>query len=239
MVSYHGGKQKIGKEIAKIINDLNYERKYENYVEPFCGMLGVYKHVSSFSSFSSYHINDFNKSLIQMWKKFKKYNWEDTKIDLEYFTEKLVTDKDEFNSYKIDGKSSWKKGFIGHFYDFRGIYFSSYKIRGIETLKKSILNCKEIGEKLKSDDTKITRGSYKHIDVSDSVIYCDPPYEKQSKYYDDKREVNKDFVKTEFIDWCYKMKEKNNQILVSEYSIDDANFKEIFSCGKEKLYMLI
>ena len=231
MVSYHGGKQKIGKEIADIINSFRDESGLTSYVEPFCGMLGVYKHVSGFSSF---FINDANKSLIKMWKKFKN----NTDTDLEYFTNKLETNRDEFNLYKLDGKSNWKKGFIGHFYDFRGIYFSSYKIRGIETLKKSILNCIQISKKLKLDDTKITQNSYKKIDVSNSIIYCDPPYEKQSKYYDDKREVNKDFIKKEFIMWCYDMKKKNNIILVSEYQMEDPNFKEIFSCGKEKLYVL-
>ena len=49
MTSYHGGKQKSGKQISEFI--VNFTSKYvkNNYIkgywEPFCGMMSVYKHV--------------------------------------------------------------------------------------------------------------------------------------------------------------------------------------------------
>ncbi len=51
MTVYHGGKQRIGKQLAKVIvqesldiaDDEGWSIK--GYCEPFCGMLGVYQHI--------------------------------------------------------------------------------------------------------------------------------------------------------------------------------------------------
>ena len=51
MTAYHGGKQRIGLEIAENIHLLSTiledhsNFKIKGYCEPFCGMLGVYKHI--------------------------------------------------------------------------------------------------------------------------------------------------------------------------------------------------
>jgi site-specific DNA-adenine methylase len=231
MTSYHGGKQRIGKHIASYINEKYGGRGY-SYIEPFCGMLGVYRYVDKFDD---YILGDVNKSLIKMWKKWKKKTTREKKK--EKILNKLRTNKDTFMNYKEDTSSSWKKGFIGHFYDFRGIYFSSYKIRPESALLKSINNCIDIGEKLDSDDASLVSSSYRSINACRCVIYCDPPYLKQSKYYDDERVVNNDFKYEEFIEWCKKMKQQDNVILMSEYDADKSIFTEVLNFGKEKLYI--
>lgn len=43
MTAYHGGKQRIGKEIATVIADMTQDVTIKGYCEPFCGMLGVYQ----------------------------------------------------------------------------------------------------------------------------------------------------------------------------------------------------
>lgn len=51
MTAYHGGKQRIGKEIASIITTISHNIKSQysfqitGYCEPFCGMLGVFSHM--------------------------------------------------------------------------------------------------------------------------------------------------------------------------------------------------
>jgi hypothetical protein len=51
MTSYHGGKNRIGRDIAQVIYQVasEVERqtgvRFKGYVEPFCGMLGVYRHI--------------------------------------------------------------------------------------------------------------------------------------------------------------------------------------------------
>jgi site-specific DNA-adenine methylase len=82
MTSYHGGKQKIGKELAKIIYETSLEIsedenfKIKGYCEPFCGMLGVYKHIPELFKDNKpklkYKAGDMNKSVIMMWKAAQK-----------------------------------------------------------------------------------------------------------------------------------------------------------------------
>ena len=58
------------------------------------------------------------------------------------------------------------------------------------------------------------------MDITDSVIYCDPPYQGTTKYKDD-------FDHDEFWNWCRKMNGKGNKIYVSEYHAPD-DFKCIW-----------
>ncbi len=76
MTAYHGGKQRLGKKLAEIIvdtsldivEDENWEIK--GYCEPFCGMLGVYRHIPDFFEEECYDLKylagDANGSVIKM-----------------------------------------------------------------------------------------------------------------------------------------------------------------------------
>jgi hypothetical protein len=79
MTSYHGGKQRLGKQLAEIIVDTSLDIAEEEdfdivgYCEPFCGMLGVYRHIPEFFEEESYDnltylAGDGNGSVIKMWK---------------------------------------------------------------------------------------------------------------------------------------------------------------------------
>jgi site-specific DNA-adenine methylase len=82
MTAYHGGKQRIGRDIANVIYDVStmIEResgfKIKGYCEPFCGMLGVYQHIPElFSNHRpklQYKAGDINESVIKMWKDVQK-----------------------------------------------------------------------------------------------------------------------------------------------------------------------
>ena len=80
MASYHGGKKRIGKELANIIvdetiiEDEGWDLK--GYCEPFCGMLGVYQHIPELFEDEGlklkYKAGDTNKSVIMMLNEAKK-----------------------------------------------------------------------------------------------------------------------------------------------------------------------
>lgn len=57
--------------------------------------------------------------------------------------------------------------------------------------------------------------SYKDIIATDSLIYCDPPYQGTTGY---KTEA---FNHEEFFQWCRNMKSKGNVVFVSEYNAPD------------------
>ena len=85
MCSCHGGKKRIGKELASRIVDETMdivgedEFEIKGYCEPFCGMLGVYQYIPELFEEEGlklkYKAGDTNKSVIMMWNEAQK-GWE-------------------------------------------------------------------------------------------------------------------------------------------------------------------
>lgn len=73
MVIYHGGKRQYGHKIADaIVVCLPENRQFSTYCEPFCGMLGIFRHVLTQSIgtdlFGSYLASDLHASVVAMWQ---------------------------------------------------------------------------------------------------------------------------------------------------------------------------
>ena len=69
---------------------------------------------------------------------------------------------------------------------------------------------------------KFIYSDYKSLEIKDSLIYYDPPYQNTTQY------KHNQFNHTEFYEWCVNMA-KNNIVLVSEYNINHPNFQEIWN----------
>jgi site-specific DNA-adenine methylase len=231
MTSYHGGKQKIGKDIANAIYnyiDNNIDMGIiKGYCEPFCGMLGVYRHIYTVlrdtvrsNSRIKFLSGDYNKSLILMWKKSQK-GWKPP----------TECSEDRYNKLKNTKKPSAEKGFIGHQYSYGGQYFKGYrgKYGNKGTYKKASKNVSDIAKLLKK--VKFKSGSYTQFNkLNNFIIYCDPPYkDDKSSYYFDEEHNRLSFDHVNFWKWCLKMS-KNNIIFVSEYKcpIKDKRIKKIY-----------
>lgn len=242
MTSYHGGKQKIGEKIASVINEYVSE-DVRGYCEPFCGMLGVYRHIPYYFGDIIYKAGDYNTSLIMMWKKAQK-GW----------IPPIKCSEKRYNELKSQKRPSAEKGFIGHQYSFGGQYFKGY--RGIYgnkgEYKKASENVHEIASELY--DVSFTAGNYRQFDkLKNYVIYCDPPYSDNNKsYYFDEEHNRLSFDHIAFWNWCLVMS-KYNIIFVSEYTcpIKDPRIKKVYEKTvkltgaspknrkrKEKLYMI-
>ncbi len=233
MTSYHGGKQRIGKEIADVIYKFIFENytNYRNidlsdyikgYCEPFCGMLGVYKNFyENYQELQTkqYHLRflagDYNESLIMMWKKVQK-GWMPPK----YCSE------EKYNKLKNSHKPSAEKGFIGHQYSYGGQYFKGYrgKYKNKGTYEKAAENVRNIGKLLKK--VKFKHGSYTQFTkLKGYIIYCDPPYSDGESYYFDEKGNRLTFDHIEFWKWCIKMS-GDNIIFVSGYSFPSKQLKK-------------
>lgn len=234
MSQYHGGKQRIGKYIAKIIQNI-YEKnegKIKSYVEPFCGMLGVYEHIPAFVSPKvKLYAGDYNKSVIAMWKKAQKGWVPPTKVT-----------REEFYEIKESKDVSALKGFVGHAASFRGVFLNSY-FPDAEKVKRYSKNVVRIGEIVKK--VKFKAGSYtNYSNMKNAIIYCDPPYaggeQKYSEGVSFKNRMN--FDSDAFWIWAKKMA-KHNIVLVSEYSPPKKSLgvkvKKIFERKKERLYLVV
>lgn len=252
MTAYHGGKQRIGKKIAKRIHEVctdiedEYNFTIKGYCEPFAGMLGVYRHIpilfDNHKPHLKYKTGEINKSIVKMWNA-SKHGWKPpTNIT-----------REKFATLKTNGKTSKLKGFVGHAYTFRGIFFNSYFNHTQSRIEKNSKNVQDIGKILKETNTTIVDDNYKQFsNLKGYVIYCDPPYANFSqKYYTGITYSNKlTFDHKKFWKWCKKMS-KDNIVIVSEYSapkdVDYIWSKPIklgFGNGKkvvkrtEKLYLL-
>ena len=206
MTAYHGGKQKIGKELSEIINTYIKLEGVQGYVEPFCGMLGVFQHIAAkLDQIENklYKAGDTNKSVMMM--------WEESKHGRLVFPEECG--KEEYNALRKREDSSLKK-FLGCAQSFGGLYCGAFRENysgGRKTnLKKSGENVKRISEVLKN--VEFSWGSYQqYSNLENFVIYCDPPYSKGVCRYLEK------FNSQEFLDWCEQMSLKGNIILLSGY----------------------
>jgi|688.fasta_scaffold03448_17 site-specific DNA-adenine methylase len=247
MTSYHGGKQKTGKVIAKaILKQVDYvlkkqsfckTRKIVGYCEPFCGMLGVYRHIYSILSLEpksigselslsdeilnnkiKFKAGDVNESLILMWKRCQKGWVPPVKCSEEYY-----------NKLKYQKKPSAVKGFVGHQYSFGGQYFKGY--RGLYKNKDNYAKASNevVSISTQLEDVNFKYGNFKqYSNLKNHIIYCDPPYSR-SHYYFDEEHNRRSFDHIEFWEWCLKMG-KNNIVFVSEYScpLKDKRIKLVY-----------
>jgi len=234
MTYYHGGKAFTGKKIAPIINKLLERDEIEGYIEPFCGMLGVYRRINILPK-KKYYASDVNKSLILMWKRKKK------------FDPNMTISKEEYKKIK-ESKSSALKGLVGFAFSYRGIYFGSYdqKKRPID-IPNQVNNVNEIKKRLKQVQFK--QGDYKMYkpnEIKNMIIYCDPPYKDTTcTFYEETGKKCDKFNHDEFYDWCREMS-RNNIVLVSEYQapsdfkcIWENTFKyRLAKKGIERLYLV-
>lgn len=74
-----------------------------------------------------------------------------------------------------------------------------------------------------------TAFDYKQFsNVTNAIIYLDPPYESTGKYYNENEMDYKDFY-----NWAVKMSNENI-VLISSYTVSDERFKEVYNFNKAK-----
>jgi DNA adenine methylase len=249
MTAYHGGKQRIGKELANIISDYiiheqnDHPRKNispSGYCEPFCGMLGVYRHIPDKLDelgHIKYTGSDINKSLILMWKECQSGWKPPTQIS-----------KQRFDTLKYDKKYSAIKGFVGFTCTYRGVFFDSYFPHSSSKIKHSAQTVYDIANN-DCRNVKFKHGDYKiWSKLKNYIIYCDPPYyDTEQRYYKGNEYKDRlDFDHQEFWDWCSLMS-KNNTVFISEYKdlrrvpvLKEAGIIKLWSDAqnKEKLFVI-
>ena len=140
-----------------------------------------------------------------MWKEAKKGWYPNVNIN-----------EDKYYKLKYSNKSSAIKSFFGHQCSFGGVFFASYRPERCkkQTLENTIHKINDIGEKVKN--VSFSSGSYtKYSHLKNFIIYCDPPYSRFNRYYDnDYQKIV--FDHEEFFNWCREMS-KHNIIFLSEY----------------------
>jgi DNA adenine methylase len=219
-MKYLGGKQRIGKHIAAYLHKFIEANNIKNvkYLEPFCGSLGVLKHMTDYNVVA----NDYHSDLIEMWKRVQKG-------ELVY---PESVSEDEYNEAKEIKSPSALKAFIGFGMSFGGRYFGAYAHKYLGNKKEDF--CKEMRNSLerirpKIKNVKFVNKDYRDLNPEGCFIYCDPPY-RETKYPIKYRRGIKDydvFDSEEFWNVIRKWSKKNT-VIVSETTAP-SDFKEIWT----------
>jgi DNA adenine methylase len=227
MTAYHGGKSRHGKEIANVIKkiyDKQDKQTIHGYIEPFCGMCSVLKHVVTLLPTNlKYMASDQHESLILMWKALQK-GWKPPKN----------CSISKYNKLKYSNNPSPEKAYVGFAFGYGGIFFCGQHrcMYNVKHVDKSETMCL-LGHHM--NNVKFTKQSYEKYDdnICGYIIYCDPPYDKRSAYYDDNKNLIK-FDSAKFWEWCRKMS-KYNIVIVSEFSAPP-DFKSVHTFNNSRRY---
>lgn len=199
-MQYFGGKQKISKHIAKVINSLNMSGF--SYSEPFCGSCNVASKVNIKNKI----LNDKNPYLIAMFQALQD-GW---KPPIHVSEEEYIYIKNN------QDESPPLSGFVGFACSFAGKYFGGYArdyrcenngdfaLRGYNNIMKKM-------ETLK--DSTFSCSDFRDLSYDNSIVYCDPPYKNTTPYC---KNILGEFPYDDFLNWVVKQS-KNNIVLVSEY----------------------
>jgi DNA adenine methylase len=174
-----GGKTRIGKEIANVIQSYSPH----NYAEPFCGMFSVGRHVCCKKKYAS----DINPDLILLLQAIQS-GWEPPG----------AVSEEQYNELK-HSPSSALRGFVGFGCSFYGKFFGGY---ARERDRDFTGNARSSLLKLAPDikDVVFTNTSYVAQEWDVDLIYCDPPYASTTDF-------GTVFNTEEFWEWVRSRKE--------------------------------
>ena len=230
-MKYFGGKNRSGKRIATILNEIIEDKNIKNYVELFVGSGGVFKHISCENKI----INDKEPLIME----FHKHIANGGKIELEYedYYKDLEPIYNEFKKGNYGVTPPGVVGYVAYQCSFKGAKFGTFARDKLEKGRKRDYFKGGLSSLLKKQNyknTKILNLDFRDVKIpKNSLIYCDPPYKNTIGY-------SVDFDYEEFENYIYELA-KNNIVIVSEYTrlnntriLFDFDFVRGMRSGKDK-----
>ncbi|AIW03086.1 DNA methylase [Proteus phage PM 75] len=196
-MKYMGSKRRIAKHIIPIMVEAADKADITKWVEPFVGGANLIDKVPDRFERVGY---DLNEHAI--------YALKDIRDGADGLPDSVT--EQEYNNMKgspAASVTSWARFECSFGAKFEGGYArnktgANYAIYGRNlALKQSPL----------IQGVKFIHANYRDLSFTDSLIYCDPPYQNTSGYKTGK------FNHDEFFDWC-RLQAKSNVVFVSEYN---------------------
>ena len=198
-MQYLGSKRRIAKYILPVMLSVRSSR--QTWVEPFVGGANIIDKVHG-----KRMGNDINKYLIALFKS----------ICMGWCPPKKITKK-EYEEIR-NNKSKYPDalvGFVGFCCSFGGKWWGGYarKVTRNPTYSYAASGSNSLVRQSKLlRGVVFTCGDYYNMAIpSDSLIYCDPPYENTTKY-------SNPFDSNRFWRWCREKIYEGHLLFVSEYS---------------------
>lgn len=199
-MKYMGSKARFAKDLLPIILKDRTEEQY--YVEPFAGGMNMICEVGG-----KRIANDIHYYLIEMWKALCN-GWEPHKINSNtYHIVRLNREQYEphivgWVGFNCSYSGKWFGGFAGETKTKIGTV-RDYQTEAINNVAKQV-------EKMKG--VIFQNKPYYELELpSNSIVYCDPPYEGTTKYAND-------FDHNLFWDWIRNISKQGHTVFVSEYN---------------------
>jgi DNA adenine methylase len=196
-MKYMGSKNRIAKFILPIM--LEKRKPGQWWVEPFVGGANIIDKVAGNRIGA-----DKNKYVIHALISIRDYLHELPKNNQE-FTEQMYKKLRQSETYK-------HKGYAGFAFSYSGKWLGGWCRDGLnkrDYVREAYKNAEKQSKKLQ--EIKLINESYQNIEIPEnSLIYCDPPYTKTTKYKDN-------FNHDEFWQWCREKHKEGHTIFISEY----------------------
>lgn len=217
-MKYMGSKNRIAKHLLPIMLENRNDR---TWVEPFVGGANMIDKVDGKRIGA-----DFNEYLIAMWKELQngwtppdfvsEDEWRDVKTEMENKYEKHYI---AFVRLGCSFGADWNGGYARNVRkdkpnaELLNSTTKSYCGQSKRNILKQLPNLKSV---------EFINSSYQDLEIpTNSLIYCDPPYEGTTKYKDD-------FNHLEFWEWCRTKAKEGHLVYVSEYNAPK-DFKCVYS----------
>lgn len=219
MCRYSGGKYRLGRHIAKAIEE--YETKYDKlhdisetrpYFEPFVGMCGVMKHIPNTRVRMGC---DLNMDVIAMWQALQT-GWtppSEEEVTQEYYNHL----RDEVEPCDP------RRGIVAHGASYSGYFFSKFMPNIYPGSRRNVMKCFQMIKDVKFLDGTCYN-NFLHLEGY--TIYTDCPYSNSKGATGKKSRFLNRFNHEEFWE---NMRElcKNNLVFISEGNAPD-DFKIIW-----------
>jgi len=225
---YLGGKHKIGEQIAQYMMKQCPPDKVDGYLEPFCGSLGVFKHMTH-HGYKKCIASDLQPDLIEMWKQLQNNTLK--------IPDKM--NETEYNRLKDlpSDKPNAQRAMVGFFLSFGGKYFGGYAQKWeekggkdyLQTLKNGLEKMRPLIQSNTIENSSISFVNKSYLDWNPQrlLIYCDPPYRKTEKYT-----ATEPFDHDLFWETMRKWSQHNTVFISEETCPPD--FKSVWSHSKKR-----
>lgn len=176
LMKYVGGKHLVGKKIADFITQHCPPELVAGYYEPFCGSLGVFKHMTD-RGYSKCIASDTHADLMAMWIAVQKGRLR---------VPRNITEK-RYKKLRASKGPSPLKAVAGFGISYGGKYFEGYAPNAAGSTGRDFLNefrnsIATIAPAIRRSNVVFKKQSYWNIKPSNMLIYCDPPYYNTQGY---------------------------------------------------------
>ena len=176
-MKYLGGKHGIGKHIAEFMTEqCDPSSGIEGYLEPFCGSLGVFKHMTKYD-YKKFVASDYHPDLIAMWQQLQKNQLR---------IPKEMTET-QYNKLKNAASPNAMKAVAGFGLSFGGKFFAGFAQKwagnsGRDFLREFRTSIEKIKPAIQKDNVTFVKKSYDGHIPKNMLVYCDPPYRETEGY---------------------------------------------------------